>query len=116
MNDEKQIAKAILDAQKLRKESYVPAEKPHTVVPFVGSLSIPGEYKLDIEFCLIKACKQNQLSPNLWCLLDLAMYWHNDIQLWAEDILAGRNIKDNISISKQALAELNKGDNNEPSR
>ena len=84
MNAEKKIAQAILDAQKMREESYY---FPTGDVRFRG-------YKLDIETCLIKTCKQQGLSENLWALLDLAMHWWNDIQLWAEDVLAGKNILD----------------------
>lgn len=77
MNDEKQIAQAILDAQKMREKNYSKET---------------GTYKRDMESCLIIICKQNKLSPNLWALLNLAMHWYNDIQLWAQDILAGREI------------------------
>ncbi len=77
MNEEKQIAQAIIDAQKMREDSYI--KKTRT-------------YKQDIESCLIITCKKNDVSPNLWSLLTLAMHWWNDIQLWAEDILAGRDI------------------------
>ena len=82
MNEEKRIAGAILDAQKMREASY----------DTTGSATDPGFYKLDMEECLIATCKQRGLSPNLWALLNLAMHWWNDIQLWAEDILAGKNI------------------------
>lgn len=80
MNEEKKIAQAILDAQKMREESYY------------------GEYKRDMEECLIEACKKQGLSLNLWALLNLAMHWWNDIQLWAEDVLAGRNVLDQMKI------------------
>lgn len=80
MNDEKQIAQTILDAQKMREESYTCRDGPQ------------GEYKKDIELCLIEAGKKNKLSSNLWSLLNLAMHWWNDIQSWAEDILAGKDI------------------------
>lgn len=78
MNNEKQIAKAIIEAQKMREASYI---------------KNTGEYKLDIESCLISTCKKHNLSPNLWELLALAMHWWNDIQLWAEDVLEGKNIE-----------------------
>jgi hypothetical protein len=77
MNEEKKIAQAILDAQKMREKSY----NEET-----------GKYKRTQEECLIAACTCRELSPNLWCLLSLAMHWWGDVQLWAEDILAGRNI------------------------
>ena len=81
-NYEKRIAGAILDAQKMREESY----------DTTGSATDPGFYKLELEECLIHTCKQRGLSPNLWALLNLGMHWWNDIQLWAEDVLAGKNI------------------------
>ena len=83
MNEEKKIAEAILDAQKMREESYV-LENGHN--------HEVGAYNLSMEECLIKTCKQQGLSPNLWALLNLAMHWWNDIQLWAEDIMADKNI------------------------
>lgn len=73
MNTEKQIAQAILDAQKSREESYECEDGEKF-----------GEYKLELEECFKTACKNNELSPNLWELLNLANHWHNDIQLWAE--------------------------------
>lgn len=89
MNDEKKIAQAILDAQEMREESYV-TEGGEAV-----SLSgVMGEYKLTIEECLIATCKKHGLSENLWYLLSLAMHWWNDIQLWAEDVLASKNISE----------------------
>lgn len=81
MNNEKQIAQAILDAQKMREESYVPTSD----VQF-------GEYTKDFEECFIIACELHNLPPNMWSLLTLANHWYNDIQLWAEDVLAGKNI------------------------
>lgn len=86
MNEEKKIAGAILDAQKMREESYVPD------INMDGDDTGFGEYSKSIEECLIATCKQRGLSPNLWCLLNLAMHWWNDIQLWAEDVFAGKNI------------------------
>ncbi len=81
MNEEKQIAQTIIDAQKMREDSHVASTAdPH------------GHYQLELEDCLIKAGERNGVSPNLWALLNLAMHWWNDIQLWAEDIIAGREI------------------------
>ena len=77
MNEEKKIAQAIIDAQKMRENSYSEEKQ---------------EYNFLIEKCLIETCKQQNLSSNLWALLNLAMHWWNDIQLWAEDILADKNI------------------------
>lgn len=82
-NDEKKIAQAILDAQKYHEESYyIPAEDGSGI----------GAYKLEFEECFQMACKNQNLSPNLWHLLVLANYWYNDTQLWAKDVLAGKNI------------------------
>ncbi len=83
-NSEKQIAQTIMDAQKMREESH--SEELE-------------EYKHDIEYCLIICGKKNKLTPNLWALLSLAMHWWNDTQLWAEDILADRNINENTMIT-----------------
>ena len=85
MNEERKIAQTILDTQKMREESYVSN--------IFADGSDYGEYKRSIEECLIKAGKKNGLSPNLWALLSLAMLWWDDIQLWAEDILAGKDIE-----------------------
>lgn len=85
-NFEKQIAQAILDAQKMRDESYMPD------INMDGEDTGFGEYAKNIEECLIETCKEQKLSENMWCLLDLAMHWWNDIQLWAEDVLVGKNI------------------------
>lgn len=85
MNIEKQIAQTIIDAQKMREESYKIPE---------GCMF--GEYKLDIETCLKTAGEKNGLSSNMWYLLSLAMHWWNDIQLWAENIIAGKNIENEV--------------------
>ena len=77
MNEEKKIAQAILDAQKMREKSY----NKET-----------GEYGRDMEECFIISCRCHGLSKNLWALLSLADYCWNVIQLWAEDVLAGKNI------------------------
>lgn len=77
MNEEKKIAHVILEAQKMREEGYVEASRT---------------YKKTIETCLMESCEKHGLSSNLWYLLSLAMHWWNDIQLWAEDILAGKDI------------------------
>jgi len=81
MNDPKQIAQAILDANKMHEESYR-SEARNKV----------GRYTLELEECLTITCKKNDVSPDLWVPLALAMHWWNDLQLWAEDILAGRDI------------------------
>lgn len=74
-NTEKKIAQAIMDAQKMQQES------------FDGE-----EYKKDISDCLLETCKKHGLSDNMWALLNLAMHWWNDIQCWADDVMAGKNI------------------------
>ena len=99
MNEEKKIAGAILDAQKMREESHVASvDEPY------------GHYQLEIEECLIATCKQRGLSPNLWALLNLAMHWWNDIQLWAEDILARRNVLDQMQTPDEIAAEMESKD------
>ena len=95
MNEEKKIAQAILDAQKMREESYVESPNKLSIEAADIGIIIPtGDYTKDIEECLIATCKEQGLSSNLWALLDLTIHqqsW-NDIQLWAEDVLAGKNI------------------------
>jgi len=81
MNDEKKIAQAILDAQKMYEESYT-----------IEAGETYGSHKLRLEECLIATCQQQGLSENLWALLNLGMHWWNDIQLWAEDMIANKNI------------------------
>lgn len=112
INYEKQIAQTILDAHKLHEESYY--------VCFDDD-SGTGDYKLDWEECFIEASKKNNLSDNIWSLLCLANHWSNDIQLWAEDVLANKNIleecnkeNDNTEI-KHPICPLNiyfEGDEN----
>ncbi len=95
MNEEKKIAKTILNAQKLHEESYVPAPETPDTYNDDGSLKIRtdfGSYSKDIETCLIEAGKEQGLSVNLWYLLSLAVHWMNDATAWAEDVLADRNI------------------------
>lgn len=89
MNDEKQIAQAILDAHEMHEESYVPVIEEHTGTNL-------GFYKLEFEDCFVLTCKKNGLSSNLWALLSLANDWFNDIQLWAEDVLAGRDVSNEL--------------------
>lgn len=95
MNEEKKIAQAILDAQKIYEGSYVDGKGDDCLQRFAY-----GEYKRDMESCLIESCKKHELSLNLWALLNLSMHWYNDIQLWAEDVLAGRNILDQMHIER----------------
>lgn len=116
MNEEKKIAGAILDAQKMREASY----QPDWIDGQIEGVKINtgfGEYKLTIEECLIATCKQRGLSPNLWALLNLGMHWWNDIQLWAEDVFAGKNIleeaekekakmKDNLKCIEKSVDEI----------
>ena len=113
MNNEKQIAQAILDAQKMHEESYYIS---------VGDGSGIGDYTKDFEECFQVACKVNCLSPNMWSLLCLANHWYNDIQLWAEDVLADKNIleecqkehakmKDNMKCVGDIANEENENDN-----
>ena len=103
MNEEKKIAEAIMDAMKMHEESYDGKDSPTTI----------GEYKLDIADCLIATCKANDLSENFWALLNLAMHWSNDLQLWCEDVLADRNILDMMetrdSVDDSECTKIKKG-------
>lgn len=92
MNDEKKIAQAIFDAQKMREDSYVSNWEKDPGHRSAGLRTNFGEYTKDIDECLITTCKQQGLSPNLWALLNLAMHWWNDMEIWAKDVLASKNI------------------------
>jgi len=94
MNTEKQIAQAIVDAQKMYEESYL-----------YGNGERIGYYTKEMEDCLIATCKKNKLSSNLWALLNLAMHWDNNIQLWAEDVLTDKNILEEMKKEDAALEE-----------
>lgn len=95
MNEEKKIAQALMDALKMRDDSYCHDSSRCT---------------MNITDCLINTCKDQGLSSNLWALLDLGIRWENDVQLWCEDILADRDVKDSM-ISQE---EINKTDEIEP--
>ena len=77
MNEEKKIAQAIMDAQKMHQETYDEDK---------------GEHTFDIMQCLAITCTKHGLSTNMPVLLDLTMHWWNDIQVWADDVTAGKNI------------------------
>lgn len=79
----KKIAAAIELAQKLHEESYVKQYDS-------GGEWIAGEYTIEWECCWQRACETQDLPDDLWYILSLANHWYNDIQLWAEEILAGR--------------------------
>ena len=89
MNKEKQIAKALLEAKKLYEASYVKTSEENIDTPY-------GEYAKNMEECLQEACVENEVSENMWALLNLAMHWWNDVELWCEDILAGRNVEEEM--------------------
>ena len=83
MNEEKKIAKTMLDSVKMRRNSYVEPSDNGGV----------GGYKRSMKFCLIVCGKKNGLSENLWELLNLAMHWNkgeSNAVFWAEDVLEGR--------------------------
>lgn len=88
--NEKQIALTVLAAQKMREESY--------------SEDL-GDYTLSIETCLMQGAKRHELSDNMWALLALAMHWWNDIQDWAKDVLAGKNILDELDTASKIDAQ-----------
>ncbi len=106
MNDEKQIAQAILDAQKMHEESYVTNWEKDPGHRSARMRTDFGEYSKDWEECFQVACKVNCLSPNMWSLLVLANHWYNDVQLWAEDVLAGKNI---LGEAKKEHAKMEDG-------
>lgn len=81
----KKIAAAIQLAHKLHEESYVKQYDSE------GEW-IDGEYTIEWERSWQRACETHDLPDDLWYILDLANHWHNDIQLWAEEILAGKSI------------------------
>lgn len=112
---EKQIARAILDAIKLREESYQElsdAEIGEMAEIHNAGFIVPiGDYTKSIEDCLIESCEKHKLSKNMWHLLSLAIYWWNDIQLWAEDVLAGKDI---LEECKKEDAKMKEGQKNAP--
>lgn len=79
----KKIAGAIELAHKLHEQGYV--KQYDSEHEWTG-----GEYTVSWERCWQRACSTYDLPDDLWYILDLANHWHNDIQLWAEEILAGR--------------------------
>lgn len=91
MNEEKKIAAAIMDAQKMHEESYCKDSERCT---------------MSRENCLIETCKEQGLSLNMWALLSLAMHWWNDIQQWAEDVLADKNIIDEVITPEKIIEEI----------
>lgn len=103
---EKQIAQTILDAQKIHGEGYISHNEN-----LCG-----GYYAEDWETCFIIAARENKLSPNMWYLLHLANHWYNDIQQWAKDTLAGKNVYDQLikpeDIESEDI-EKSKGEQNE---
>lgn len=81
MNEEDDIAKALLGAQKIHEENYQ-----------TGAGDEFGEYTKGWKECLIAAGDEFDLSPNLWSLLSLGMPWCNDTHDWVTDVLAGKTI------------------------
>jgi thiol-disulfide isomerase/thioredoxin len=92
VNTEKQIAHTLMDAIKMHKESYVDRNHGHT---------------RSMEDCLIEAGKKHELSKNMWALLNLAMHWSNDVQWWCDDVLAGKDILEELK-QKSIVAEQEK--------
>lgn len=76
MNDEKKIAQAIMDAMKMKEESYCKDSERCT---------------MSIEDCLLQTCRTQGLSTNLWYVLTLSIHWWNDLRDWAEEILSGKD-------------------------
>ena len=79
--DMKKIAQALLDMVSIHEGSYVPGENDSI-----------GEYSLNFEQSAILATKKNDLQGELWYLLWIMSTYGNDIQWWAGEILAGRDI------------------------
>lgn len=88
--NEKQIAQTVLTAQKMREASYSEELR---------------DYTLSIESCLIGAGKTHELSDNMWALLTLAIHWWNDIQIWANDVMAGKNILEELDTESKIDAQ-----------
>lgn len=86
--EEKQIAEAIQSAQKLHEESYNKEQEM---------------YELDWESCFITACKEQKLPESIWYVLCLANHWYNDIQLWADTIVAGKDM--NVGMSPVLMSD-----------
>ena len=81
MND-KQLATAIKMAQQLHEESYRKGPAGENF----------GEYEEGWEECFIKACKEMNLSDQVWYILYLANHWSNDLAWWADKVLTGKDI------------------------
>jgi len=71
---DKQLATAIKRAQQLHEESY-------RIGPAGEKF---GEYEKGWEECFIKACKEMNLSNQVWYVLYLANLSYNDLAWWAD--------------------------------
>ena len=88
------IAETIMLAQKLHEESYeIPAGQDDGDFEGLGF----GGHTRSQEDCWIEACKTKELPDDLWYVLHLANHWYNDLQGWAECILAGGTFTKEIS-------------------
>jgi len=74
MNDEKQIALAIIDGMHMYYESLD-----------------GGRYTRLQEDCLKEACQKHGLSANMWFLLNTACSYPNDMLFWAREVLGIQN-------------------------
>lgn len=98
MNTEKNIANTLMDAMKMHEESYQ---------------GMTQEYNLSMEHCLIEAGKKHNLTMNMWALLNLAMHWSNDIQCWADDVMAEKNILDECNKKTIMEGEIKDADDDD---
>jgi hypothetical protein len=88
----KKIAAAIQLAHKLHEQSYVPGPNKGDTNDALTSFAF-GEYTIEWGECWQQACNVQELPNDLWYVLHLANHWYNDLQWWAEEILAGRSLE-----------------------
>lgn len=79
---DEQIARVIQNARRMHEKSYVKAE---------GEDKRGWEAKRGWENCWQVACKEEKLFGQIWYVLYLANHWPNDLQDWADSVLAGKD-------------------------
>jgi hypothetical protein len=98
-----QIAKTILDAARIREESYdeerfeeenekaIAKSKKENPEGYYGihfGVDSSNYYRKTLEESIIEACVDNNIPEDMSRLIDLALdSWWNDSLAWAEDIL-----------------------------
>lgn len=95
-NPNKKVAAAIQLAHLLRERSYVECLN--------GGI---GKYTESDEHCWQQACKDQELPDDLWYVLHLANHWCNDLQWWAEQVLAGKSLESRVP-DVSSKTEINK--------